>query len=282
MRARTILTILLALMICVPVHGSSSAAQDEEVNDDPCLEDPEQPCNNQTTLYLWSNGISTHWSHFNVNETDNTVDNQWTNEKENGVIDVDVRFTMKPQLSKRLNMTLDGEVRVVLNIYLEGDWTNDNDGNTACGQNDCDELNVTLWAGATKIFRQHVPGVSEGWNTVMFTYRIAEGQELWDSSTANPSIQIEMKVRGNQQNTGPGGLLLEGTPANFSLRLSGDGESRVELPIDDSSWSDNFQAGDENVMPTTEQPGFLFVSAIAAMTIAAVYTPSRRDDSQDS
>ena len=174
MRARTILTILLALMICVPVQGSSSAAQDEEVNDDPCLEDPEQPCNNQTTLYLWSNGISTHWSHFNVNETDNTVDNQWTNEKENGVIDVDVRFTMKPQLSKRLNMTLDGEVRVVLNIYLEGDWTNDNDGNTACGQNDCDELNVTLWAGATKIFRQHVPGVSEGWNTVMFTYRIAE------------------------------------------------------------------------------------------------------------
>ena len=86
MRARTILTILLALMICVPVQGSSSAAQDEEVNDDPCLEDPEQPCNNQTTLYLWSNGISTHWSHFNVNETDNTVDNQWTNEKENGVI----------------------------------------------------------------------------------------------------------------------------------------------------------------------------------------------------
>ena len=139
MRARTILTILLALMICVPVQGSSSAAQDEEVTD-PCLEDPEQPCENQTILYLWSNGISTHWSHFNVNETDNTVDNQWTNEKDNGVIDVDIRFTMKPQLSKRLNMTLDGEVRVVLNIYLEGDWTNDNDGNTACGQNDCDEL----------------------------------------------------------------------------------------------------------------------------------------------
>ena len=56
----------------------------------------------------------------------------------------------------------------------------------------------------------------------------------------------------------------------------------MELPIDDSSWSDNFQSGEENVMPTTEQPGFLFVSAIAAMTIAAVYTPSRRDDSQDS
>ena len=75
MRARTILTILLALMICVPVQGSSSAVQDEEVNDDACLEDPEQPCNNQTTLYLWSNGMSTFWSHFNTNETDNVGNN---------------------------------------------------------------------------------------------------------------------------------------------------------------------------------------------------------------
>ena len=131
MRARTILTILLALMICVPVQGSSSAAQDEEVNDDACLEDPEQPCSNQTTLYLWSNGMSTFWSHFNANDTDNVGNNEWGEEKENGVIDVDIRFTMKPQLSKRLNMTLDGEVRVVLNIYLEGDWTN-NDSQGPC------------------------------------------------------------------------------------------------------------------------------------------------------
>ena len=278
MRARTILTILLALMICVPVQGSSSAAQDEEVTD-PCLEDPEQPCNNQTNFHLWSNGMSTHWSHFNVNDTNNVENNEWQNQKDTGVIDIDVRFTMKPQLTKRLNMTLDGEVRVVLNIYLEGDWTNDNDGDSACGQNDCEELNVTLWAGATKIFRQHIPQVSEGWNPIIFTYRIAEGQELWDASTANPSLQLEMKVRGNYQESNL--IFVSGQKANFSMKMSGDGETRVELPIDDSSWSDNFQAGDEAPM-ATEQPGFLFVSAIAAMTIAAVYTPSRRDESQDS
>ena len=276
MRARTILTILLALMICVPVHGSSSAAQDEEVNDDPCLEDPEQPCNNQTTLYLWSNGMSTFWSHFNANETDNVANNQWTNEKDQGVIDVDIRFTMKPQLSKRLNMTLDGEVRVLLNIFLEGDWTN-NDSQGPC-QQDCEELNVTLWAGATEVFRQHVPGVSNGWNSIIFTYRITENQELWDASTANPSLQVEMKVKGDREESL---FLVSGTTANFSMKMSGDGESRIELPIDENSWSDSFQAGDEAPM-ATEQPGFLFVSAIAAMTIAAVYTPSRRDDSQDS
>ena len=36
---------------------------------------------------------------------------------------------MNPTLSKRLNMTLDGEIRVTLNLTV-GDWTNDNDANT--------------------------------------------------------------------------------------------------------------------------------------------------------
>ena len=62
MRGRTLLTILLALMICVPVQGnSSSMAAEEEV--DPCEEDPKQPCENRTKLFLYSNGYSTFWSH---------------------------------------------------------------------------------------------------------------------------------------------------------------------------------------------------------------------------
>jgi hypothetical protein len=88
-----------------------------------------------------------------------------------------------------------------------------------------------------------------------------------------------MKVKGDrQQGIIPG--TITGEIANFSMRLSGDGDTRVELPIDDSSWSEEFQAGDEMVEPV-EQPGFLFVTAIAAMTIAAVYVPSRKDDSEN-
>ena len=274
MRGRTLLTILLALMICVPVQGSSSSmAAEEKV--DPCEEDPKQPCDNRTILFLYSNGYSTFWSHFNSTEDNNIANNEWQQEKDQGVISIDERFTMNPQMSKRLNITLDGEVKVVLNIFLEGDWTN-NDSQGPC-QQDCDELNITLWAGATQVFRQHVPGVSAGWNTVMFTYRIVEGQELWDASTANPSLQIEMKVKGDFEQTI---ILVSGSVANFSMRLSGDGDTRIELPIDDSSWSKEFQTGDEVVQPV-EQPGFLFVTAIAAMTIAAVYVPSRKDDSEN-
>lgn len=279
MRARSAMAILLALLVSVPVvGGTTTAMQDEEEITDPCMEDPKQPCENQTVLYLWSNGQSTFWSHFNANETNNAADNMYSQEKNQGVINIDQRFSMNPQMSKRLNMTLDGEVRIVLNIYLEGDWTN-NDNQGPC-TNDCEELNVTLWAGATAIVRQHVPQVSEGWNPITITHRITEGQTLWDASTANPSIQIEMKVKGDrQQGVIPG--TVTGDIANFSLRLSGDGNTRVELPIDPASWDEAFQAGEDGMPKAEEQPGFLFMAAVATMTLAAVYLPSREEESQN-
>jgi hypothetical protein len=275
MRGRSALAILLAILICVPVVGgtNTSTSMEEEEVMDPCMEDPEQPCTNQTTLYLWSNGQSTFWSHFNANETGNAGDNMYSQEKTQGVINIDQRFSMNPQMSKRLNMTLDGEIRIVLNIYLEGDWTN-NDNEGPC-TNDCEELNVTIWAGATTIVRQHVPQVSNGWNPITITHRITEGQTLWDASTANPSIQIEMKIKGDRQQTSP--ITVSGEIANFTIGLSGDGGTRVEMPIDPASWDESFQAGDEEVKKAEEQPGFLFMSALATMTLAAVYLPSRKD-----
>ncbi|MDP7374478.1 MAG: hypothetical protein QF445_03125 [Candidatus Poseidoniaceae archaeon] len=278
MRRRSLLAILLAVLLTVPVvGGSNSAMQAEEEEMGPCMEEPEQPCENQTVMHLWSNGNSRHWSHFNVNETDNAADNQLSQEKTQGVISIDERFTMNPQLTKKLNMTLDGEIRIVLNIYLEGDWSN-NDINGPC-TNYFEELNVTLWSGATSIITKHVPQVSTGWNTVTITHRVTEEQTLWDSSTANPALQIEMKVKGDrQQGVIPG--TVTGDIANFTLRLSGDGQTRVELPIDPSSWEEGFQS-DEAPPMAEEQPGFLFMAAVATMTLAAVYLPSREENSEN-
>ena len=44
-------------------------------------------------------------------------------------------------------------------FYVEGDWTNDNDGQTACGQNDCEELNISLYAGPNIIGEHHETGL---------------------------------------------------------------------------------------------------------------------------
>jgi hypothetical protein len=282
MRGRYAIAILLAILLSVPVVGgmntATTTAMEDEEEMNPCMDNPEQPCANQTVLYLWSNGQSTFWSHFNANETDNAADNTYSQEKLSGVVSIDQRYSMKPQLNKRLNMTLDGEIRIVLNIYLEGDWTNNN--NDGPCQNDCEELNVTLWSGATAIVRQHVPQVSTGWNPITISHRVTEGQTLWDASTANPSIQLEMKVKGDEQ-AGIFGTT-QGTPANFTIKLSADGDSRIELPIDPASWDADFQAGeDDGTNLPEEQPGFLVMAALATMTLAAVYLPSREEESEN-
>ena len=117
MRGRSAIAILLAILLSVPVVGGMNNAtttameDDEEV--DPCMEDPEQPCANQTILYLWSNGQSTFWSHFNATEEDNVGNNMYSQDKPQGVVSIDERFTMNPQMTKRLNLTLDAEIRIV-------------------------------------------------------------------------------------------------------------------------------------------------------------------------
>ena len=88
-----------------------------------------------------------------------------------------------------------------------------------------------------------------------------------------------MKVKGDrQQGVIPG--TVTGEIANFTLRLSGDGQTRVELPIDPSSWEEGFQS-DEAPPMAEEQPGFLFMAAVATMTLAAVYLPSREENSEN-
>ena len=84
---------------------------------------------------------------------------EYSEEKENGLIDIDLRFRMEPTLDKRLYMDPDGLFRGSFNIYVEGDWTNDNEQNTACGQNDCEELNITLMAGPNIIGEHHETGL---------------------------------------------------------------------------------------------------------------------------
>ena len=57
-----------------------------------------------------------------------------------------------------------------------------------------------------------------------------------------------MKLKGSE---GPG--IIPGTtngqpPAEFTLYLSGDNSSKIEFPIDESSWDESFQS-DEMPMP---------------------------------
>ena len=273
MRAKTLVALILTAMMLTPVQaGDVSVSQSEPA------EDPKQPNANNTTMYMWSNGMATEWTHFNTNETESVEEGELTEEKDNGVINIKYRFTMDPTLDKRLNMTIGGEIRGNFNVYYEGDIDNGGDG--SCN-NDCEHLNITVYRGASKVY-QHTeqPWPAGNWKNVVFSYSITEedGHTVWDSTNDNPIVEVTMKVKGNQQNTGPGGFLLEGDPAAFGFKLGE--EARVELPIDESSWSKDFQAGMDDSMGEEDIPGFTLVVASAAIAMA-VFVNIGKDEEEN-
>ena len=265
------LAVFMALMMLVPVQaGGDVSYQQADEN-----EDPRQPTKENKTLYMyWDDSNTKAWTHFNNSDEDSLE--EYYEEKENGEIKIDLQFRMDPFLDKRLIMDADGLFRGSFSINVQGDWTNDNDGNTACGQNDCDELNITLMAGPNVIGKHHETGLVAGDNQVVFNFPIEEDTIIdWDGSDYNPVVKVEMKLRGNRQSSNV--IFVSGEPASFSMKM---GElSYIEFPIDDSSWEQAIQDGADldGGSSTEDTPGFSIVVASAAIAMA-VFVNARRED----
>ncbi len=270
MRGKSLMALMLALMLLAPVQGGDVTAQQDQP------EDPKQPNANNTTMYLYHDGFADAWSHFATNDTESTTEGELREEKDNGVIDINLRFRMKPDLDKRLLMTENGEFRGNFKIDVGGDWTNDNDG--PCN-NDCENLNITIFRGGAEVWTNQFTGIQQGEQNVPFAFAVTEDHMEWDGRDDNPIIEVTMKVKGNLQNTGPGGLLIEGDPAWFAIKLGE--ESRFEMPIDDESWNEEFQAGDDGMMDTEDTPGFTLVAASAAIGMAMFINQRRYEETDE-
>ena len=275
MRKVACLAVFMALMMLVPVQaGGDVSIQQSETEE----EDPRQPSKENKTLYMfWDDSMSKAWTHFNTSDS-NSLE-EYHEEKDNGEIKIDLQFRMEPTLDKRLLMDTDGLFRGSFSINVQGDWTNDNEAGTACGQNDCEELNITLMAGPNVIGEHHETGLVAGDNQVVFNFPIEEDTIIdWDKSDYNPVVKVEMKLRGNRQNTGPGGIFVEGQPASFTMKM---GEpSYIEFPIDDTSWDEAIQDGadlDEG-SDSEDTPGFSLVVASAAIAMAVFVNAQREEE----
>ena len=266
MRGKTIVVIVLVAMLLTPVQaGDVSASQSEPE------EDTRQPSKGNASLFIFHDGLNNEWSHFNSTDEDSTEENETREDKDNGVIDIKYRFMMKPTLDKRLNMTVGGEIRGNFNVYYEGDNENGGDGNC---NNDCEWLNITIFKGAAAI-HQHteqswVPG---NWKNIVFSYTVPEEHAVWDSTNDNPIVEVTMKVKGDYQESNI--FFAEGEPAAFGMQLGANGY--VEFPIDDSSWSEDFQAGIE-ATPAEDTPGFTLVVASAAIAMAVFINAKKPEE----
>ena len=271
MRGKSVIALFLVAMLLVPVQaGDVNVQQTQE-------EDPKQPNANNTTMYMYHDGFADAWSHFSDNDTESAAEGELREEKDNGIIDINLRFRMKPDLNKRLIMTADGEFRGNFKITAEGDWTN-GDNNGPCN-NDCENLNITVFRGASEVYTNQFTGIQQGENTVPFTFAVTEDHMEWDGRDDSPIIEVTMKLKGDRQNGGPGGLLLEGNPAAFAIKLGM--ESRFEMPISEDSWNEEFQAGEDNMMMDDEDaPGFTLVAASAALGMALFMNKGRQEDEE--
>ena len=198
MRAKTLVALLVTALMLTPVQaGDVTASQTEPA------EDPMQPDVNNQTMYMYFNGSNgdVAWTHFQ--SMDNDSEEAYMDENENGQVNVDISFRMTPELTKRIYLEEDGLIRGSFKINVQGDWTNDNDGNTACGQNDCDELNITLMAGPNIIGEHHETGLVQGDNTVVFNFQMEEDTVVdWNKKDFNPVVKVEMKLQGNYDDQG--------------------------------------------------------------------------------
>lgn len=270
------LAVFMALMMLVPVQaGGNVTTQQADAE-----EDIRQPTKENKTLYMyWDDSNTKAWTHFSNNDSSSLE--EYFEEKDNGVINIDLQFRMDPMLDKRLIIEEDGLFRGSFSINVQGDWTNDNDQQTACGQNDCDELNITLLAGPNEIGTHHETGLVVGDNQVVFNFAVEEDTiKDWDKADYNPVIKVKMKLAGNRQATNFG-LTQSGEPASFSMKM---GESSyLEFPIDDASWDESIQDGgdiDGGSSTSEDAPGFTLVVASAAIAMA-VFVNSRREDEEN-
>jgi len=269
MRGKSLMALMLALMLLAPVQGGDVSAQQTQ------QEDPRQPNANNTTMYLFHDGYADAWSHFNASDDESNAEGELREEKDNGVIDINLRFRMKPDLNKQLMMEENGEFRGNFKIDVGGDWTN-GDNNGPCN-NDCENLNITIFRGGAEVWTNQFTGIQQGEQNVPFAFAVTEDHMEWDGRDDNPIIEVTMKLKGDYQESNV--IFANGNPAWFAIKLGT--ESRLEMPIDPVSWEEGFEIVDDDMMDSEDTPGFTLVAASAAIGMAMFINQRRYEEADE-
>ena len=268
MRRTAVIALFLVAMLLVPVQAGDVTAQQEQ------QEDPKQPNANNTTMYLYHDGFADAWSHFNSSDEESTAEGEFREDEDNGVININLRFRMKPDLSKQLLMEENGEFRGNFKIDVGGDWTN-GDNNGPCN-NDCENLNITIFRGGAEVWTNQFTGIQQGEQNVPFAFAVTEDHAEWDGRDDNPIIEVTMKLKGDYQESF---FTAQGNEAWFAIKLGE--ESRFEMPISEDSWTEEFQAGEDGMMDSEDTPGFTLVVASAAIGMAMFINASKDEELEE-
>jgi hypothetical protein len=105
-----------------------------------------------------------------------------------------------------------------------------------------------------------------------------DGHLVWDGTNDNPIVEVTMKVKGDYQESNV--IFSNGNAAAFGIKLGED--ARLELPVDEASWDEAFQAGEDGMMDDSEDsPGFSLVVASAAIGMAMFINASKDEEFEE-
>ena len=96
MRGKAVFAVLVTLFLMTPVQAGDVSAQQQSQQ-----EDPKQPSANNTTLYIWADGMNQYWSHFNSSDDEGMGDDnagEIREQKDDGVIDYQTKIHYGPNL----------------------------------------------------------------------------------------------------------------------------------------------------------------------------------------
>ena len=172
-------------------------------------------------------------------------------------------------------MDENGEFRGNFKIDVGGDWTN-GDNNGPCN-NDCENLNITVFRGGAEVWTNQFTGIQEGEQNVPFAFAVTEDHMEWNGRDDNPIIEVTMKLKGSVQSNGI--FLTTNEPAWFAIKLGT--ESRLEMPIDPVSWEEGFEIGEDGMMEEEDTPGFTLVAASAALSMALFVNQRRENEANE-
>ncbi len=179
-----LIALLTAILLTLPVTAQplTSAPIMQGANSG------EQPDDVNSTFYLFGRETGTPcWGHYNNTDEDTSRKGYAEEKKSSGQLSIDWTCRMDPVLDHNIALEEGQTIRIHVIIDLEGEWEN---GQGNCGNNDCENLNISLMRGGKPAITREFAGLSAGENTIDWDIPVTIDLVPWNKSEDSPAIRF--------------------------------------------------------------------------------------------
>ena len=252
-------TLFVSFLVLFSVSAAPASAQE-------AVENPKQPSVDNPHMHFWgTDDLSSCWTHFDSNDSSGSAEGGYGEMQFAQGQRIDVDYTCAMQESFQQDMYLDSngtiEVRVVINT-----WTGD------CND-DCENLNITLFKGVVQVARQEFLAVDNNGNdeSIIWEIPVDDNMTRWNRSGEEPRVQFEYSMPGYSDITciilscdGHYGMYYENNEDNNDALVIFPVINKTEAGIEDGPGSGSDDSGSGLL------PGFGLLLALSSLAMASI------------